>query len=121
MKVVPLFAAMTCLAATACVPQAVEKLPYYKMSVIQGVPLDSEAVLSIQTGMTKEQVTLILGEPLLKSTFRDNRWDYQYQITKGGKIKENRNLTLQFSGNVLAHVSGSALEYTRTQLKQKGE
>lgn len=102
----------------ACTPRVVEKLPYYKMPVVQGVPLDNEAVLSLQTGMTREQVKLKIGEPVLRSAFRENQWHYNYQIMRGGKIKEERNLTIYFDGNVVAKITGSALEAARKQDKQ---
>lgn len=105
------------LGLNACAAQVVEKLPYYKMPVVQGMPLDTDAVLSLQTGMTREQVQLKIGEPLLRPSFRDNQWHYNYQIMRGGKVKEERNLTIYFDGNVVAKISGSALDYAREQEK----
>lgn len=105
----------------ACTPSVVEKLPYYKMSVVQGAPLDSEAVLSLQTGMTREQVELILGAPLMRPSFRENMWTYHYQLVKGKRVKEQRDLNIYFTNNVVSKISGSALDYARQQIKQKGQ
>lgn len=120
MKKILLIATFAACGLTACVPKVVEKLPYYKMPVVQGTPLDAEAVLSLQTGMTREQVELLIGAPLLRPAFRDNQWDYNYQIMRGGKVKEERNLSIYFNGNVVAKITGSAVQYAREQAKQKG-
>ena len=107
------------LSLAACTPSVVEKLPYYKMPVVQGMPLDADAVMSLQTGMTREQVELTLGKPLLRPAFRDNQWVYDYAITHGGKIKEKRDLTVYFNGDRVAHISGSALDYAREAILKK--
>ena len=107
------------LSLAACTPSVVEKLPYYKMPVVQGMPLDADAVMSLQTGMTREQVELTLGKPLLRPAFRDNQWVYDYAITHGGTIKETRDLTVYFNGERVAHISGSALDYAREAILKK--
>lgn len=103
------------LALSACTPKLVEQLPYYKLSVIQGIPIDKDAILALKPGMTREQVQLYLGAPLLRSSFRSDRWDYTYEVIHGGKVKENRNLIVYFQGNMLSRVEGSALDYLRQQ------
>lgn len=103
---------------TACTPKLVEQLPYYKLAVIQGMPLDAKAVLSLQSGMTRQQVQLAIGEPLLRPSFRDSQWDYNYEVMRGGKVKESRSLTVYFNGNVVSRVEGSALDYAREQLNK---
>ena len=105
------------LSLTACTPTLVEKLPYYKLSVIQGVPFDAQAVLGVQTGMTRQQVAMELGTPLLRPALRNDHWDYVYEVVKGNKIKEQRNLTVFFDANgTVARVEGDALDYAREQL-----
>ncbi len=89
------------------------------MPVVQGMPLDSDAVLSLQVGMTREQVKLKIGEPLLRPSFFDNQWHYNYQIMRGGRVHEERNLIVYFNGNVVAKISGSALDYAREQEQAK--
>ncbi|MDO5356279.1 MAG: outer membrane protein assembly factor BamE [Conchiformibius sp.] len=99
----------------ACTPKLVAHLPYYKLPVIQGMPFDAEAVRTLQPGLTREQVLLLIGAPLLRPSFRNDRWDYSYEIARGGKIKEQHSLTVYFQGNVVSKIEGSALE----QAKQK--
>ncbi|QMT33928.1 outer membrane protein assembly factor BamE [Conchiformibius steedae DSM 2580] len=98
------------LLASACTPKLVEQLPYYKLPVIQGIPLDVEAVAALKPGMTREQVQLTVGAPLLNSVFRNDRWDYTYEVVRGGKVKETKTLTVYFQGNMVSRIEGSALD-----------
>lgn len=105
-------------ALSACTPKLVDQLPYYKLPVVQGAPFDTEAVLALQPGLTREQVQLMIGAPLLRPSFRNDRWDYSYEIVRGGKIKQQRTLTVRFQGNIVSAVEGDALEYAKQQSAQ---
>lgn len=103
----------------ACVPRVVEKMPYYKLPVIQGIPFDAEAVTSLKTGMSREQVQLLLGAPILQPSFRNDRWDYIYQIARGGKIKEQHSLNIYFQDNTVSRIEGDALDYVKNMKGSK--
>ncbi|UOP04342.1 outer membrane protein assembly factor BamE [Conchiformibius kuhniae] len=100
----PLMCLGMVLLAAGCTPKTVEQLPYYKLPVVQGMPLDAEAVAAVRPGMTREQVQLYIGTPLLRPLFRNDRWDYVYERTRGGKVKETRTLTVYFQGNMVSRV-----------------
>lgn len=106
---------------TACTPKLVEKLPYYKLPVIQGMPLEPKAVLAIQPGMTREQVQLYIGSPLLRPSFRQTQWDYNYEVLRGGKVKESRTLTVYFQGDTVSRVEGTALDYARERIAEQNQ
>lgn len=116
------FIAATIMASlTACTPKLVEKLPYYKLAVIQGMPLEPKSVLAIKEGMTREQVQLYIGAPLLRPSFRDTQWDYNYEVLRGGKIKESRTLTIYFQGDKVQRIEGTALDYAREMIAQQNQ
>ena len=93
-------------ALSACTPKLVEKLPYYKLSVVQGIPLDANAVLAME-----------IGTPLLNNAFRTDRWDYVYEVVRGNKVKEHRNLSVYFDANgAVSRIEGNALDYAREQI-----
>lgn len=94
----------------ACTPKLADQLPYYKLPVVQGMPFDEAAVRAVKPGMTRDQVKLILGAPLLRSAFHSDRWDYNYETARGGKIKSQRSFTVRFQGNVVVGVEGDALD-----------
>lgn len=116
--------AVIALGVTACTPKMVEKLPYYRLTVVQGTPLEPSQVLALREGMTREQVKMEIGSPLLSSSFRSNRWDYVYELVRGGKMQENRSLTVYFDNDRVVKIEGSALDYAREQqqmMQQKQE
>lgn len=114
----PLFLAATVLVGlTACTPHLVEKLPYYKLDVVQGMPLDAQAILSVRPGMTRQQVTMEIGTPLLRTMFRSDRWDYLYSVTRASSVQEQRALTIFFDGDIVSRIEGDALDYAREQVK----
>ncbi|MDO4433912.1 MAG: outer membrane protein assembly factor BamE [Alysiella sp.] len=115
-----LFTVVAALALSACTPKLVEKLPYYKLAVVQGIPFDAERVLALREGMSREQVQMEIGTPLLNPLFRQNRWDYTYEIVHGGKVKESRHLVVHFnSNNTVSRIEGNALDYARQTVQQK--
>ncbi|MDO5059019.1 MAG: outer membrane protein assembly factor BamE [Neisseria sp.] len=109
------FAAL--LGLTACSAERFSYFPSYKLKIIQGNQLDARAVLSLQAGMSRDQVQLLLGTPLLRDPFHTDRWDYTYEVSRNGVVEksESRNLTLYFENDLLARAEGNALEYAREQ------
>jgi outer membrane protein assembly factor BamE len=77
---------------TACV---------HKIDVQQGNYLDPKTVSKLKLDMTRSQVRFILGSPLLTDPFHPERWDYVYIDYKGGKLKQEKRLTLMFDGDKL--------------------
>lgn len=73
----------------------------HKIDVQQGNFLDQETVAKLKPGMTRSQVRFLLGTPLVTDVFHPDRWDYLYIDRKGGKLKENKRLTLIFEGDSL--------------------
>lgn len=115
MKTKGLFVLVLSAALAACTPKTVEKLPYYKLPVVQGVQFDAARVLAVQPGMSREQVQMEIGRPLLNPAFRADRWNYVYEIVRGGKVKERRSLNVYFDGDTVSRVEGDALDYARSQ------
>jgi len=73
----------------------------HKIDVQQGNFLDQEAISKLKPGMTRSQVRFLLGTPLITDPFHPERWDYMYIDRKGGKLKEEKHLTLFFEGDKL--------------------
>lgn len=84
----------------------------YKVDVPQGNLLDQQSIADLQTGMSKRQVSLLLGTPAVSSPFHHDRWDYLYSLSRRGRTAETRNLTLHFDGDSLARIEGDLLPET---------
>ena len=50
----------------------------YKIEIQQGNFVSQEMASQLKPGMSKEQVRLVLGTPLLADVFHADRWDYVY-------------------------------------------
>ncbi len=105
------------LGLAACSAERVSNFPSYKLQVVQGNQLDARAVASLQPGMSRDQVQLLLGTPLLRDPFHADRWDYTYNIARNGVIEDQRTLTLFFADDQLARAEGNAIEYAIQQLQ----
>ncbi len=78
----------------------------YKVKVNQGNLLEQQLVDSVKPGMTKRQVSLVLGTPAIQSPFDQDRWDYTASIGKRGAEPEVKTLTLFFDNNALVRMEG---------------
>lgn len=81
----------------------------FKMEVQQGNVVTSKMLLQLRPGMTRSQVRYIMGTPLIVDSFRDNRWDYFYELRKEGKIIEKRRVILDFDKDSLVSVRGDVI------------
>ncbi|WP_404344607.1 outer membrane protein assembly factor BamE [Vreelandella venusta] len=68
----------------------------YKRDIPQGNLITQEMVSQLQPGMTQEQVTYVMGPPLLEAPFDSREWDYVYRIDKAYEDVEQRRVTLTF-------------------------
>ena len=114
---IPILLAAAVIGLSACSAERISNFPSYKLKVIQGNQLDARAVSSLQQGMSRDQVQLLLGTPLLRDPFHSDRWDYTYEISRNGVVNqaETRNLTVWFENDRLVKAEGNALEYARQQ------
>ena len=81
----------------------------YRLDVQQGNVITQEMLAQLQPGMDKKKVTLIMGAPVIKDTFHNNRWDYVYTFTKGRKQTRSRHVTLIFEDDKLTQVTGGVV------------
>ncbi len=117
----PILLIAAVIGLSACSAERISNFPSYKLKVIQGNQLDARAVSSLQQGMSRDQIQLLLGTPLLRDPFHSDRWDYTYELSRGGKIKEQRTLTVFFENGTVSRVEGDALEHARRVLQEKQE
>ncbi|HEZ0570747.1 TPA: outer membrane protein assembly factor BamE [Neisseria meningitidis] len=107
------------LGLAACSAERASLFPSYKLKVIQGNELEPRAVAALRLGMTKDQVLLLLGSPLLRDAFHTDRWDYTFNTSRNGIIKERSNLTVYFENGVLVRTEGDALQNAAEALKDR--
>ncbi|HEZ1761552.1 TPA: outer membrane protein assembly factor BamE [Neisseria meningitidis] len=107
------------LGLAACSAERVSLFPSYKLKIIQGNELEPRAVAALRPGMTKDQVLLLLGSPILRDAFHTDRWNYTFNTSRNGIIKERSNLTVYFENGVLVRTEGDVLQNAAEALKDR--
>lgn len=79
---------------------------FYTVPVRQGNYVDPAMAGQLRPGMTRQQVQQLLGAPLIADPFHQDRWDYYYHFSKGGRTVEQRHLVLHFRGETLDRIDG---------------
>ena len=88
----------------------------YRIEITQGNILEQSKVGQIKTGMNKNQVIYLLGEPVLPTVFHDDRWDYVYYNNVSSSEIELYRLTLFFDGDRIER-----LRKTKNLVENKSE
>jgi outer membrane protein assembly factor BamE len=87
----------------------------YRIDIQQGNFISQEMVAQLKPGMSKEQVRLALGTPLLTDIFHADRWDYLYWRERPGTKRESRKLTVFFEDGKLTRLDGDVVAAGATQ------
>ncbi|MBR7001049.1 MAG: outer membrane protein assembly factor BamE [Neisseriaceae bacterium] len=95
------------LFVAGCSSERISHFPSYKLTVPQGNVVDEERLAMLSSGMTKSQVQMLLGTPLLQDPFHQNRWDYPYAMSRNGIVKQRSTVSLYFDGDILSRVEKS--------------
>ena len=89
------------------IPDSASRLSLmYRPDIQQGNVVDQDMVNQLKPGMSKRQVTYLLGSPMLIDSFHQNRWDYTYTLKENRKDMEQRDLTLYFEDDQLVRIEG---------------
>ncbi|MCY3623244.1 MAG: outer membrane protein assembly factor BamE [Gammaproteobacteria bacterium] len=78
----------------------------YKVTVQQGNVITQQMVDSLKPGMTQEQVAYVMGEPVIKNPFAQDRWDYVYTLRVPGVVNDHMKMSLFFTDGLLSHFVG---------------
>lgn len=78
----------------------------YKISIPQGNIITQEMVDQLRPGMTKRQVIFVMGTPLVRDPYHQDRWDYVYNFQPGGGERGQERLSVVFEDDQLVSFSG---------------
>ncbi len=78
----------------------------HKVVVQQGNVITQEMIDKLKPGMTRTQVAYIMGEPVVRNTFNDRRWDYVYSLEDPGRYELISSVSLFFENELLSHFAG---------------
>lgn len=92
---------------TACGSAGALDFPgVYKIGIPQGNIITQEMVDQLRPGMTKRQVIFVMGTPLVRDPFHQDRWDYVYSYQPGGGVRGQERLTVLFENDQLVRFTG---------------
>lgn len=103
------------IAATLLVSIGCSNLEFpgvYRLAIEQGNVVTQDMVDQLKPGMSREQVEFVMGSPLIRDPFNDDRWDYLYRIEHGDKTVENYRMSIFFEADRLKSFTGDFLPGT---------
>lgn len=92
---------LTLLAAVLCAGCGVHRVAIQQGNIITQAMIDQ-----LEPGITREQVAYIMGEPVLRNTFDDDRWDYVYTIEVPNAFSSRQLVSLFFENDLLVYITG---------------
>lgn len=78
----------------------------HRIDIQQGNLVAPETFAKLKPGMTKSDVRMLLGTPLLTDVFHANRWDYYFRNEKRGQLVEQNKFTVHFESEKVVRVEG---------------
>jgi len=78
----------------------------YKQNVQQGNAHEQDDLDQVELGMSKKQVSYLLGTPAIHDPFHQDRWDYISMLSRRGGEPVRRLVTLTFENDLLIATDG---------------
>ena len=78
----------------------------YRIAIHQGNIISQDMVDKLTVGMKPRQVQYVLGTPLIKDSFNQDRWDYYYSVRNSRGKTVNKHITVFFADDGLHKVTG---------------
>jgi outer membrane protein assembly factor BamE len=90
----------------------------HKVIVQQGNVITQEMIDKLKPGMTRTQVAYIMGEPVVRNTFNDDRWDYVYSLENPGFYEVSSTMSLFFENERLSYFTGNLAPTSAKPMKR---
>lgn len=81
----------------------------YKISIPQGNIITQDMIDQLRPGMSKRQVMFVMGTPLIRDPYNQDRWDYVYNYQPGGGARGQERISVLFEDDGLVRFSGDFL------------
>ena len=78
----------------------------HRVTIQQGNVITQQMVDRLKPGMTREQVAYVMGEPVIRNPFDQDRWDYVYTLRVPGVVQDHMKMSLFFTDGLLSHFVG---------------
>lgn len=79
----------------------------YKLNVQQGNIVTQDMLDKLKPGMTERQVIYVMGNPVLRNPYEQQRWDYLYTLEERDKVTKSYRIQVFFDNqNLYSHYIG---------------
>ena len=82
----------------------------YKRDIPQGNLVSESMVSQLKTGMNREQVVYVMGNPLMDNAFDANQWDYVYQVHKANGQVVTRRASITFNNDAVTRIDKEGID-----------
>ena len=97
-----------CSTYNSMTSRIVQHVTPYRVTIVQGNFVSSDAAAKLHVGMTRDEVRTALGTPLLTDMFHPERWDYIFYFKRGStSVVEQRDVVVNFSGDTVVSWTGA--------------
>jgi len=98
---------LCCALLSACANVGSMDFPgVYKIGIPQGNIITQVMIDQLRPGMTKRQVVFVMGTPLVRDPFNQDRWDYIYSFQPGGGERGQERVSVNFVDDALVSFTG---------------
>jgi outer membrane protein assembly factor BamE len=91
----------------------------YKLTVQQGNIVTQDMIEELKVGMTKRQVAYVMGTPLIRSPYQQERWDYLYTLERRDKVVKSYQVTLFFKDELYTRLEGEVPQEEEPESQQE--
>jgi outer membrane protein assembly factor BamE len=91
----------------------------YKLTVQQGNIVTQDMIDELKVGMNKRQVAYVMGTPLIRSPYQQERWDYLYTLERRDKVVKNYQVTLFFKDELYTRLEGEVPQEKELESQQE--
>jgi len=91
----------------------------YKLTVQQGNIVTQDMIDELKVGMTQRQVAYVMGTPLIRSPYQQDRWDYLYTLERRDKVVKSYKVTLFFKDELYTRLEGEVPQEEEPESEQE--
>ena len=91
----------------------------YKLTVQQGNIVTQDMLDELKVGMTQRQVAYVMGTPLIRSPYQQDRWDYLYTLERRDKVVKDYQVTVFFNDEIYTHYEGEVPQEEKIEKQQE--